>query len=104
MASSIRDYVSEGACLTYEQLVSRFGDPKQVAYTYVNEMETDELVQEIKAGKKIVKIAAITVAVMILIWAVITVVSYNDHAVDANGYAIVEIIEVDRKLIDEGGN
>lgn len=104
MVNSIRDYVSDGADLTYDQLKKRFGDPEQIAFTYVNEMETGELVEEIRIRKKKVGIITVTAVVMVLLWTVRLVISYTDHEKDVNGYAVVEIIEVERKLIDEGGS
>lgn len=104
MASSIRDYVFEGTRVTYDQLQNRFGDPKRVAFTYVSEMETGELFEEIRIRKKAVSIIMVSALAMVLLWTGLIVISYNDHAKNANGYAVVEIIEVERVLIDEGGN
>ena len=104
MAVAILDYVSDESRASYKQLVERFGEPKQIALTYVNEMETGELVEEIRISKKAVGIITVTAAVMVLLWTVRLVISYTDHEKDVNGYAVVEIIEVERKLIDEGGD
>lgn len=101
MARSIRDYISEGSCITYEQLVSRFGDPKRIAFTYVNELETDEIITEINISRKKVRILAITALVVIFMWAVVVGVSYYDHKKDANGYAVIEIIEYERIEMEE---
>lgn len=104
MARSIRDYVSEGACLTYEQLVSRFGAPKQIAFTYVNELETDELVKELSNNKRVVTVAAVTASILVMLWVGYLGYCYSSYEKNINGYMTVEIIEVERKLIDEGGN
>lgn len=97
----ILDYVSDSGDITYDKLLKRFGKPKQVAFTYVNEMETDELIQEIKVSKKIVNIVLATAVIMVLIWTVKTAISYIDHVKDANGYAIVEIIEYERIELED---
>ena len=81
--------------------MERFGEPKQVAFIYVNEMEPDELVEEIRVSKKTVSIITVTAVVMVLLWMARLVISYTDHEKDANGYAVVEVIEVERKLINE---
>ena len=52
MESSIRDYVSDGAHVRYEQLKTRFGDPKQIASTYVSEMEAAELLQGMQIRRR----------------------------------------------------
>lgn len=64
-------------------------------------METDELIQEIKVSKKIVNIVLATAVIMVLIWTVKTAISYIDHVKDANGYAIVEIIEYERIELED---
>lgn len=103
MERSIRDYVSEGADVSYEVLVSRFGEPEQVAFTYVNEMTTDEILENIKNGEKILKIALVTSLLVALMCGINIVVSYLDYERDSNGYAIVEIIEYERVEVEEGG-
>lgn len=100
MRGSIRDYVSEGATVRYEGLVNRFGEPKQIAATYVNEMETGEVLEELKSNRKILFTVGATMAAAVILWAGWIVVSYMDHVKDVNGYAVVEIIEVERKQID----
>lgn len=104
MAKSIREYVSNGAHVTYDQLKKRFGDPEHIAFTYVNEMETDEVVEEIRISKKTVNIIMVAAVMMVLLWTISLMISYCDHEKNVNGYAVVEIIEVERKLMEEGEN
>lgn len=102
MGRSIRDYVSEGADVTYGQLVKRFGEPRQVAFIYVNEMETDELIMRLKINSRIVSAVLVAVTLLIIMRFCFNLVSLNAFERDVNGYAVVEIIEVERKVIDEG--
>lgn len=53
MESSIQDYVSDGAHVRHEQFKTRFGDPQQIASTYVSEMEAAELLQGMQIRQKI---------------------------------------------------
>ena len=100
MRGSIRDYVSEGANVSFEQLVNRFGEPKQIAATYVKEMEAGEVLEELKSNRKILFTVGAAMAAAVILWAGWIVASYMDHVKDMNGYAVVEIIEVERKQID----
>lgn len=102
MGRSFRDYVSEGADVTYGQLVKRFGEPEQVGFTYVNEMETDELISEMNIRKRMVRILAAAAFIMIAMWAAIVGICYYDHTKDINGYAVVEVFVVERKPVNEG--
>lgn len=100
MEHSIRDYVSEGADISYEQLKSRFGEPKQIASTYVMEMEAEEIIDNIRCRKKIVNIILVIASIIALIYGVFIARVYASYERDANGYAVVEIIEVERKQIN----
>lgn len=102
MGRSIRDYVSEGADVTYGQLAKRFGEPKQIGFIYVNEMETDELISEMNIRKRTVRIIAAAAFIMVVMWAAIVGICYFEHTKDINGYAVVEVFVVERKLINEG--
>ena len=46
----------------------------------------------------------VTAIVIVALWAGMVVTSYIDHRKNANGYAIVEIIEIDNKVTDGGEN
>lgn len=100
MRGSIRDYVSEGTTIRYEQLVNRFGEPGQIAATFVNEMEAGEVLEELKSNRKILFTVGAAMVAAVILWAGWIVASYMDHVKDVNGYAVVEIIEVERKQID----
>ena len=102
MASSIRDYVSEGSDISYEQLKARFGEPKQIASTYVMDMEAEDLLESLQT-KRIVVAVATAIIVTAGIWLVTIVDAYVNHKKDMAGYAVVEVIEYERIEIDEGG-
>lgn len=102
MAKSIRDYASDGAKPEYDQLIKRFGDPKQVAAAYVNEMETDELIIRLKINGKIVGAVLLAVTLLVIMRFCFNLASLHAFKRDVNGYAVVEIIEGERKAIDEG--
>lgn len=104
MENSIRDYVSEEVYVTFDQLKNRFGEPKQIALTYINEMEARRLSKELKKEKVIVNTVIVTAIVIVTLWAGMVVTSYIDHRKNANGYAIVEIIEVNNIVTDGGEN
>ena len=104
MASSIQDYVSEETYVTFNQLKNRFGEPIQIASTYVDEMEAHKLSKELKKKKRFFNSFIITMLVIITLWIGVVVTSFLDHKKNVNGYAIVEIIEIDNNVINEGEN
>lgn len=103
MARSIRDYVSEGADVSYELLKARFGEPKQIAFTYVNELETDALVKELSNNKRIYTVAVVTASILVMLWVAYLGYCYSSYEKNINGYMTVEIIEYERVELDEEG-
>lgn len=103
MENSIRDYASDGANISYNQIKTRFGDPIQIAATYVSEMESEELLNAVNARRVILQMALIAAVFAVVLWAVFVTASYVSFEKDMNGYTTVEVIEVTRRTTDQGG-
>lgn len=94
MANSIRDYVSENVSVSYDQIRTRFGDPQIVATAYVNEMVTEEILENLQLKRRALGIITIAVTIVTAVWLVSIIVGYVDHVKNMDGYAVVEVIEV----------
>lgn len=103
MRDSIRDYVSEGASVRYEEIVKRFGEPKQIAATYVNEMEAGEVLEGFRVKRQILATVLVTTMVIVGLWIGYLVYCYADFQDSVNGYMVVDVIEVDATNTN-GGN
>ena len=97
MAHSIQDYLSEESKVSYYQLLNRFGDPKRVCETYLTETEMNEIIVHLKTGRRIERIVLAATAVALTLWVGCTVMSYMNVHRGANGYAIVEVIEIEQE-------
>lgn len=104
MAISVREFVYENPNISYNTIVKRFGNPQQIVESYVAEMEAEELLQGMKIRKKFLNMAVAVMTVLILVWFCFHMTAYMDHKKDMAGYAVVEIVDVERHVIDEGGN
>ena len=102
--NSVREFASEQPCADYAVIVKWFGPPKKIAESYVTEMGAAELVQELRIRQKIVYILLVTTAIFLTIKFVYSTASYFDHLRDMRGYAVVEVIEVERTEYTEGGD
>lgn len=89
--------------MDYAAVARRFGEPKQIALDYVNETETDELLNGLKEKNGIIRIALIAAVIAVALWAAFVATSYVSFEKDMNGYMVIDVIEVERKTIDEGG-
>ena len=103
MESSVREFAIEHPESDYASLLKRYGSPMKIAETAVMEMEPGELVEELHIRRKILFIFLVAVSIILTIRILFDVEAYLDHEKDMNGYAVVEVIEVE-KIENEGGD
>lgn len=105
MGRSIRDYVSEGADVTYGQLVKRFGEPRQVGFTCVNEMETDELVKELTNKKNVAGVTLVTAIILVTLWIGYLGYCYIRFEDSIKGTLVIsDVTVIERTETDAGGH
>ena len=93
---SIQSYAFEGDYISYGQIRTRFGDPKQVAAAYLSELAPEELLENVNVKKKVVRILLTAAITAVVVWAIFLILCFNSVQKDANGYTVVEIIEITR--------
>lgn len=92
--SSVRDFVTENPHADYAAITQRFGTPQQIAASYIEEMSTPELTQQLRIRKTIVRIVAVTALALVLLWAGVVLTALIRHIKDMDGYLIVGEAEV----------
>lgn len=100
--ASVREFASETPDLNYGMLVERFGVPQKIAESSVTEMEPCELLKSMQVRQKILRVALMVIALVLTLRLVCLVVAYVSYAKDLQGYAVVEIIEVEDVIYEEG--
>lgn len=93
---SIQSYAFEGDYISYRQIRSRFGDPRQIASAYLSEMPPEELLEKVNIKKNVVRILLVATITAVTVWFIYLVLCFISVQRDANGYTIVEIIEITR--------
>ena len=93
---SIQSYAFEGDYISYGQIRSRFGDPKQVAAAYLSELAPEELLENVNVKKKVVRILLTAAITAVVVWAIFLILCFISVQKDANGYTVVEVIEISR--------
>ena len=83
--SSVQDFVIENPHVDYATITQRFGTPQQIAASYIEEMSTPELTQQLRIRKTIVRV---------LLWAGVVLTALIRHIKDMDGYLIVGEAEV----------
>jgi len=88
--------------MTYKILVDRFGTPQQIAASYVDEMDTSELLRKLRIKKKIIAVVCATAAIILAIWVGVVVTATQKHYGEMNGY-FEEYIIITEDNPDIGG-
>ena len=101
--SSVRDFVIENSGADYNAIVSRFGTPTQIAESNIAEMDTAELLGNLQIHRRIVAIVLATAILLVMFRLGFRLAAYLEFYKDMNGYAVVEVIEVDPTENDKGG-
>lgn len=101
--SSVREFASEESASDYAAIVKWFGLPQKIAESYVSEMEASDLLEEMNVRRKVVHILLASVTIIVLIWFGFTATAYYSHLKNENGYAVIEVNEIER-VEQQGGN
>ncbi len=84
----IQAFCQENPNADLAALVARFGEPRQIAGTYVDELDRDRLLKDLRIRRRIVGIVAVSACAALLIWGGIGFRAYADHEVQFDGHYI----------------
>lgn len=104
MEDPIRDYASENSVLSYKELRNRFGEPQQIAESFIAEMEVSDLRENLKTGSRVVRILLAFITLVVFIWFGFAALAYYDVFKYENGYSVIEIEGAEEAENAEGGN
>lgn len=93
MGTCVRDYVTENTSVDEQTIVLKFGDPQQIAATYVNEMDTEEILQHLQYRTIIIKIVVVISVIILAVWLGVVSTASMRHFNSMNGYHVEEIVE-----------
>lgn len=102
MEASVREFASENPNADYYAIVSHFGTPRLIAESCIAEMETAELLDGMQIRRRILLVALAVAAMLVIIRFGFRMAAYLDFYKDMHGYAVVEVIEIERTEIDKG--
>ena len=100
--SSVRDFVAEHPGADYAAIVSHFGTPTQIAESNIEEMDASELLGSLQIQRKVVAIVLAAATLLVLMRFAFRLAAYMEFYKDMNGYAVVEVIEIDKTETDKG--
>ncbi len=91
--ANVAGYALECPKPDYDAIVARFGTPQQIAATYVDEMETAELLDHLRIRRRIVQIIGATALIVVLLWLGVVTLAFLYNVNAENGYFVEEIVE-----------
>ena len=94
--SSVRDFVAEHPGADYAAIVSHFAESN------IEEMDASELLGSLQIQRKVVAIVLAAATLLVLMRFAFRLAAYMEFYKDMNGYAVVEVIEIDKTETDKG--
>lgn len=90
----LNDYLNDHPDADFAELSYRFGTPKQVASSYVEDMDTEELLRNLRIRSRILGIVAGTALIVIVLWVgtVTYAIIHNEQM--SHGYMVIGPVEV----------
>lgn len=92
ITESITVFLAENPNADQATIKARFGSPKQIAATYVNEAETEELLEKLRIRRRLLTIVLTLALVLSLSW--ITTMSYIIHSDEHKVSSSIVYVEV----------
>lgn len=91
---NIGQYLQASPDADFSQIENHFGRPKDIAKSYIGDLDMQELVLSVHKRNQTVKVILGCASVVLLLWAVICARAIWNHYKDINGYAESYIIDL----------
>lgn len=88
---TVAAFLAENPLARYKDIVVRFGTPQKIAGAYVEELNTPELLNQLRFRKRIVKMAFITAFTVAAIFAAGIAAIVIENHLEGEGYAVVTV-------------
>lgn len=86
IGENISAYLEDHPSAAFADIQQRFGGPQQIAAAYVEEMDSAELLRDLRVHNRIVRIVIACAAAVIVIWGASVTVAVIEHKNAVNGY------------------
>ena len=96
-----KSYLAENPSAAYEDLITRFGTPGQIAATYLEELDVADLKKKLTVKKRVVCAAVIAAIAALGIWTGVVLHALNEYGDAMPGY-IEKTVEVFERVPAEG--
>lgn len=91
--TTVEEYLADSPNAVYEEIVSRLGSPNQIAASCLEEMDTAELMKQLRTKKKMVCIVTAAALVIVMLWVGVVFSALVGHNGMMNGYFSESMVE-----------
>lgn len=91
--SSVNLFMEQNPSADFDTVQAHFGEPKTIAWSYIEDQEAPELLRKMQIKKRILAIVAGTLTLVLLIWAAAMAWAIVDATDTSNGYYNIVITE-----------
>lgn len=88
------DYLNDHPDADFAELSHRLGTPQQIAASYIEEMNVQDLLKQLRIRRKIICIVVATALTLVSLWAGVVITALIRHVKAMDGYLIVGEAEV----------
>lgn len=98
---SVLAFLAEVPDADYNCITARFGTPQQIAATYVDEMESTEILSSLQIRKRIIAIVMVGMIAIVTVWLSVVGSEYMKYMDNTNGYFDIAIEVLEETIYQE---
>ena len=93
ISHNVHDYFMENPDVNYKKLLNRFGSPESIAAAYVGNLESKELLHELRTRRSILKLSKIVLSLIVVAWVAFTGIALLDSIQQSGGYEVTYVVD-----------
>lgn len=90
ITTTVDGYLEEHPDANMQTLQAHFGTPQQIAASFVEEMDTAELLDALRTRRKVIRIILYSFAAIVVIWAIAVLIAWCIGMSEVLGYGVTE--------------
>lgn len=90
---NVSQFLEQNPSADFDAVQNRFGSAQEIAYSYIDDQNTSELLCKIRLKKKVLAIFAGVMAAFLLIWGAAVICASIDASNRNDGYIVVDVGE-----------